>query len=113
MYSHLLYPRFTTRIRVLKPDINARRKAPDETSVQVFMREFADRGRKGKAPVRSPQQHDFGIASNMLKTYDRQALREYIEIFWSLYSDPVYLEPDKTSAWLLFAGRIKEISRRV
>ena len=108
MITRIIYPTYTLKIRVLKPEAELETERLT-TSTQDFLTAFKALGLKSKAPLRPWQPDDYGIAARLLKTYDCTLLLEYSRLFWTLFSDPIYLRPDDTHIMRLFSSRLTEI----
>ena len=79
-------------MRVLRPEVELEGTTKANT-VMDFWRAFMELGAKVKAPNRSPSSQDFGIASRLLKKYDRETLLEFGRYYWQRYSQPYFDNP--------------------
>lgn len=104
------YPKFTLRVRVLKPDAEV--EADARYTVMDFWQDFTAAGRVVRAPIRPLTSEDAGIAHNLIKKYEPTLLRELARLFWSRYSQTVFDNPD-THTLRLFAARIPDIRKEM
>jgi hypothetical protein len=104
------YPRFDLCVTVVRPEAVIEGDAEVVSPVQQFVREFWALGAKVRAPNRRPAGVDYGLASTLLRKYDRAVLLDYADTFWHTFAEPYFRDPT-VSPMRLFTSRIPDIER--
>lgn len=84
LVTHIEYPKYTLRIRVLRPDaeIEVEGAGDDVYTARMLWRDFMDLGLKVKAPERQPGGAEYGIARNLLRKHDKARILEVARVWW-------------------------------
>ena len=104
----MVYPKFTLRLNVVRPDAEPELE-PLTYTVGMFWKDFMELGAKVRAPQRPPTSRDMGVAARLLKHHDRERLLEMARLFWLKYSEPYFTS--QRDVMVLFAAAIPEIGR--